>query len=75
MFNVLAVSTIFRTSGGARHQNLEGHLRVKFIFLGGGKIEFLKGDEYPRNIAPLRIFAPHICDVVNSAKLKLFCLF
>jgi hypothetical protein len=66
-------------SGGARPQNLGGHLRGKLIFWGG-KIEFLKRSPPPgdspiplkrgANILgispPFRIFAPHICDVVYS---------
>jgi hypothetical protein len=52
-------------SGGARPQNLGGHLRGKLIFWGGGKIEFLKRYCYlpmplsqdfgppPRRFAPL----------------------
>ena len=59
MFNVLAVSTFFRTSGGARPQNLGGHLRVKLIF-GRGQDRILKGGRKPSEYRPPLGYSPPI---------------
>ena len=57
MFNVLAVSTFFRTSDGAKPQTLGGHLRSK-SYLEGGKIEFLKGGRIPSEYRPPLGYSP-----------------